>query len=207
MRGRILIGAAAIALLLAGCTPPAEPSTPESSPPVAESPTPTSEPTAEPVVEPLSIPECQTMVPIAFAKAQFSESTEFFGERSAADYPARFDVAGVSEALVGAEVFRGCTWAVPNSDGSFSLAVASVSADTRGSLQSALAEAGFSSITMGTVSTWEFEAEGEVSTLGATYLFTGDVLILSDGTGIALTGAIVGRALDALRTANPSLGL
>lgn len=201
------MGAMALALVLAGCapTPISSPATPEPS--LTESPTPTVEPTPEPVVEPLTIPNCEVLVPLGFAKAQFSESTEFFGERSAAEYPARFDVAGMPDALVIAERFRGCTWAVPNSDGGFSLAVASVTADTRGSLQSALAEAGFSSTTMGTVTGWELEAEGEVSTVGATYLFTGDVMIVCDGTGIALTGAIAGQALDAMRTANPTLSL
>lgn len=207
MRGRILIGAAAITLLVAGCTPTGEPSAPEASPSASESPIATVEPTTEPVVESLAIPGCEAMVPLAFAVDQFGGSTEFFGELSAADYPFRMTVAGAPEAFVGAEAFRACSWGVPNSDGFFSLAVASVTADTRFSLQAALADAGFSSITMGPVTAWELEAEGMVSTVGATYLFTGDVMIVSDGTGVALTGAIAGQALDAMRTANPALGL
>ncbi len=207
MRGRILIGAAAIALLLAGCTPAAEPSTPEASPSVTESPTATVEPTPEPVVEALTIPDCETMVPLALAKSQFSEATESRGEMTAAEYPVRFDVLGVTDALVGAETFRACAWAVPNSDGFFALAVASITADTRTSLQAELTAAGFASTTMGTVTAFELEGEGPVSGIGATYLFTGDVLIGCNGTSISLTGAIAGSALDAMRTANPALGL
>lgn len=207
MRGRILIGAAAIALLLAGCTPAAEPSTPDASPSVTESSTPTSEPTVEPVVEPLTIPECEIMVPLALAKSQFSESTEYRGEMTAAEYPVRFDVPGVTAALVGAETFRACAWAVPNSDGFFALSVASITADTRTSLQAELSAAGFASIAMGTVTAFELEGEGAVSSIGATYLFTGDVLIACNGTSTSLTGAITGSALDAMRTANPTLGL
>ena len=207
MRGRVLLGAAAIALLLAGCTPAAEPSAPEASPSVTESSTPTSEPTVEPVVEPLTIPECEIMVPLALAKSQFSESTESRGEMTAAEYPVRFDVPGVTDALVGAETFRACAWAVPNTDGFFALAVASITADTRTSLQAELAAAGFASTTMGTVTAFELEGEGAVSSIGATYLFTGDVLIACNGTSISLTGAITGSALDAMRTANPTLGL
>ncbi|MDX2024874.1 hypothetical protein [Microcella sp.] len=207
MPGRVLIGAVAIVFVLAGCTPAAEPSTPEASPSVTESPTPTVEPTVEPVVEALTIPECETLVPLALAKAQFSESTESRGEMTATEYPVRFDVPGVTGALVGAETFRACAWAVPNSDGFFALAVASITADTRTSLQAELSAAGFASTTMGTVTAFELEGEGAVSSIGATYLFTGDVLIACNGTSISLTGAITGSALDAMRTANPTLGL
>lgn len=207
MRGRVLMGAAALALLLAGCTPAAEPPTPEASPSVTESPTATPEPTTEPAVEPLTVPECETMVPLAYAVEQFGGSTAYFGELTAADYVFRMTVPGAPEALTSAEVFRGCSWGVPNSDGFFSLAVASVTPDIYGSLQSALAEAGFSGVTTGELAWWELEAEGAVSTVGATYILTEDVMIVCDGTGIELTGAIAGKALDAIRTANPALGL
>lgn len=207
MRGRILIGAVAIVVLLAGCTPAAEPSTPEASPAVTESPTPTSEPTVEPVVESLTIPECETLVPLAYAQEQFGGSTAFFGEVTAADYVLRMTVPGAPEALTSAEVFRACSWGVPNSDGFFSLVVASITPDTSGSLQSALAEAGFSAVISGELAWWELEAEGALSTMGATYILSEDVLIVCDGTGTEFTGAIAGKALDAVRTANPALGL
>ncbi|WP_439563630.1 hypothetical protein [Microcella sp.] len=209
MRIRVVMSVVVLSALLSGCadgsstpSPTAEPSTSSTGSPI-----PSSEPSAEPIVEPLTIPGCETMVPLAFAKAQFSESTEFFGELTAAEYSFRIEVAGAPEALTSAEVFRGCNWAVPNSDGSFSLAVASVTADTRAAVQAGLAAAGFTSVTMGTVSGFDTEFDGAVSVVGATYLFTGDVMIVCQGTGIALTGAIAGSALDAVRVANPTLSL
>jgi hypothetical protein len=207
MRGRILIGAVAIALLLAGCTPAAQPSTPVASPSVTESPTPTAEPTTEPVVEALTIPECETLVPLAYAVEQFGGSTAFFGELAASEYLFRMTVPGAPEVLTSAEVYRGCSWGVPNSDGYFSLAVASITPETSASLQSALAEAGFSGSISGDLAWWNLEAEGAFSLVGATYILTDDVLILCDGTGAELTDAIAGKALDVVRTANPSLGL
>lgn len=201
------MGAAAIALLLAGCTPAAEPSTPEASPAVTESPTPTVEPTTEPVVEALTIPECETLVPLTVAQTWFSFDTKYDGEQSAAGYLFRMTVPGAPEVLTSAEVFRACGWSVPNSDGYFSVAVASITPETSASLQSALAEAGFSGTIAGDLAWWNLEAEGAFSLVGATYILTDDVLILCDGTGAELTDAIAGNALDAVRTANPALGL
>jgi hypothetical protein len=60
---------------------------------------------------------------------------------------------------------------------------------------------------MGTVTTYEFERDTDYGYFADTLLFTGDVLIVGGGTTLSLTGAVVGSALDALRTENPTLGL
>lgn len=211
MRSRVLVPAAcrgwAVALgvvvALVGCTPtPAPPPTSGASEPATATPTATSEPT----VEPLAIPDCETLLPLADAQALFSASTEFFGEFAAA----QFGVDGVPEAataLAGAGQWRFCGWGVPSSDGAFTLLVAEITPGDRAALEAALTAAGFTAVTMGTVTGYDAEREGEVSTLADTLLFTGDVMIVCNGTTLALTGAVTASALDALRTANPTLGL
>ncbi len=74
-------------------------------------------------------------------------------------------------------------------------------------LAAALTAAGFASSSTGPVTTFELERDGMVSTESATHLFTGDAWILSDGTGLAVSGPVAASALDAIRAANPTLGL
>jgi hypothetical protein len=190
-------------LLLAGCTPGGSPSaSPTPSGAASESPTPS--PTAEPA--PLTIPECDILLPLADAQAAFSENTEFLGEFETS----QFGIEGVpaaAAAVTGASQVRYCGWGVPFSDGAFSLLVAEISAADRATLDATLPGAGFAAITMGTVTGYDAEREGEVSTLADTLLFTGDVMIVCKGTSLDLTGVVTGSALNALRTANPTLGL
>jgi hypothetical protein len=199
---RAFVSIAAVTLmLLVGCTPvPTAPTqTPSGTPSEAT-------PTATPEPAPLGIPECETLLPLALAQAHFSENTEFIGEFP----PNEFGVSGVPEAaaaVAGASQSRYCIWGVPFSDGAFTLLIAEVSPEDRAVVEAALPAAGFSAVTMGTVTGYDAEREGEVSTLADTVLFTGDVMIVCNGTSLDLTGVVTGSALDALRTANPTLGL
>jgi len=190
-------------LLLAGCTPEASPSaSPTPTEAASESPTPS--PTAEPA--PLTIPECDILLPLALAQDSFSENTELLGEFATS----QFGIDGVpaaAAAVASASQVRYCGWGVPFSDGVFTLLVAEISAADRAALEAALPGAGFAATTMGTVTGYDAEREGEVSTLADTLLFTGDVMIVCNGTSLGLTGVVTGSALDALRTANPTLGL
>jgi len=202
--GRALVPIVTLALLFAGCTPsPSLTAGPTDTPSGSGIPSATPEVTAEP----LSIPDCETLLPIALAQSSFGGSTEFFGEFSAAEFGGSFEVTETVDALSGASQSRLCRWGVPNSDGSFALVVAEIAPEARSALEAALPAAGFSSVTMGTVTGLDAEREGMVSLEAATHLFTGDVWILCDGTTLALTGVVAGSALDALRTANPSLSL
>jgi hypothetical protein len=193
-----------LAALLAGCGPSPS-STP--APTVTSSGSESPSATPEPAAQALSIPECETLLPIALARSSFGDATEFLGESPAADYVSRFDIAGADEALDVASPSRTCSWGVPNSDGAFSLVFAEHVAGERPTLEAALAASGFSSVTMGTVTGFDIEREGMVSVEAATHLFTGDVWIFCDGTTLDLTGVVAGSALDALRTANPTLSL
>jgi hypothetical protein len=201
-RARAALLVASLALVLVGCTPtPSVTPTPTDSTPASATPTATPEPA------PLTIPECETLLPIALAHDLFSGNTEFFGEFPPAEFGGLFAGPEATDALAGASDARLCRWGVPNSDGAFSLVVAEISADDRAALEGALTAAGFSVVTMGTVTGFDAESEGMVSSLAATHLFTGNVWIVCDGTTLDLTGSVAGSALDALRTANPTLGL
>ena len=50
-------------------------------------------------------------------------------------------------------------------------------------------------------------SDGEIQIEAETHLFTGNVWILADDGSLAVSGVVAGSALDALRTANPTLGL
>lgn len=201
MRSRMLALVAGLSLVVAliGCTP-----TPAPSPTTAASESASATATPEPA--PLGIPECETLLPLALAQANFSENTEFIGEFPANEFGV-FEVPEAAAAVAGASQSRYCLWGVPNSDGAFTLLVAEVSPEDRAAVEAALPAAGFSAVTMGTVTGYDAEREGEVSTLADTVLFTGDVMIVCNGTSLGLTGVVTGSALDALRTANPTLGL
>jgi hypothetical protein len=198
---RALVGIAVVTLaLLAGCAaPPASPE-PSGTPPESATPSATPEPA------PLSIPGCDALLPLALAQDLFSENTEAFGELAIVQFGVS-DVPEAADALAGAAQSRFCGWGIPNSDGAFTLLVAEITAADRATVEAALTGAGFSAVTMGTVTGYDAEREGEVSTLADTVLFTGDVMIVCNGTSLELTGAVTGSALDGLRTANPTLGL
>lgn len=194
----------ALVAVLAGCVPIALPTTsatPDPAPAETESAIPT------PAAEPLSIPGCETLLPIATAQAAFSESTALLGENVPTEYYPWYQLPPVLTAISGVTVARSCWWGVPNSDGAFSLLVAEIDPATRASVEAALTAEGFTSVAMGTVTAFEAEREGDFSLEAETHLLAGDVWILCDDGSLSVSGTVAGSALDAMRTANPSLGL
>ena len=199
--------AAALIPVLAGCDVTVEiPSTTESAEPTPiETVTPTE--TADPVVETLTIPDCETLVPLALAKSTFADSTEFLGELVPTEYYPWWQVPAVNAAISGVTVARSCWWGIPNSDGAFSLLVAEIDPATRASLEAALDGEGFSPLFLGTVGGREAGRDGDNGYEAETHLFAGDLWILSDNHSMEGTAAISDSALEALRAANPTLGL
>lgn len=206
------LASAAILTAVVGCSPvpaPTSSGTPSPAPTGTGTGTETEKPTPspDPVATPLTIPDCETLLPIALARSAFADSTEFLGENIATDYYPWYQLPAVTTAISGVTNARACWWGVPNSDGSFSLLVAEIDPATRASIEAALTAEGFSSVSMGTVAAREAEREGVFSLEAETHLFTGDVWILADDGTLAVSGIVTGSALDALRTANPTLGL
>lgn len=195
----------ALVAALSACTPTPAPG---SSATPAEKPVETVTATEEPVVvEPLTIPDCVTLLPVALAKSSFGESTEFLAEQVATDYYPWYQIPEVLASISGVSVARSCWFGIPDSDGSFSFLVAEIDSSTRTSIEAALTAEGFSSVSMGTVSAFEAERDGEFSYEAETHLFTGNVWILADDGSLSVSGIVAGSALDAMRTANPTLGL
>lgn len=200
--------AALIATVLVACTPTPAPAPSSSSDPTpVETGSPTEEPVVEPVVEALTIPDCETLLPITLARSSFADSTEFLGETVPTAYYPWYQLPAVNTAIAGVTVARSCWWGIPNSDGSFNLLVAEIDPATQSSIEAALDTAGFSSTVMGTLTAREAYGEGGVGTIAETHLFTSNVWILADDGDLSVSGAVAGSALDALRTANPTLGL
>jgi hypothetical protein len=201
MRALVSIAAVTV-LLLTGCGP----TTPAASPEPSETPSASATPSPSPEPASLVIPDCDTLLSLELARSLFADNTEAMGELDPAQFGIE-DVPAAATTVSSAAQTRFCGWGVPQSDGVFTLLVAEIAPADRAALESALVTAGFPVVTMGTVTTYEAERDGEVSTLADTLLFTGDVLIVCGGTTLGLTGAVVGSALDALRTENPALGL
>ena len=201
----VLISAALLGALT-GCDPtPAPAPSPETSSP---KPVVTVEPTEEePALAALTIPDCEALLPITLARSTFADSTEFLGETTATEYYPWYQLPAVTTAIGGVTVARACWWGVPNSDGAFSLLVAEIDPTVRASIEGALDAEGFSSVSMGTVTARENERDGEYSYEAETHLFTGTVWILADNGSLDVSGAVAGSALDAMRTANPTMGL
>jgi hypothetical protein len=190
-------------IALAGCAPTgAEPSA-TAEPPA--SPTPSASPTPTP--EPLTIVACESLLPIDQAREVFGDDTEFLGERPPTESGGWFPIAEIDSALADATQAKACSWGVPNSDGVFTLHAVEVTAEQRTGLESALAADGFSESTAGTVTTFEKTGENELGPIASTHLFTGDLWLMSNANDLSTTGPVATAALDALRVANPTLGL
>lgn len=201
-----IAGAAALVLALAGCDPtPAPGATGTADATPVESVTPSPEPTL--VVEPLTIPDCETLLPLALAQSSFGGSTAFLGENPPTNYYPWYQLPPVITAISGVTLARSCWWGIPNSDGAFSLLVAEIDPATQASIEAALDAEGFSSTVMGTVTAREGERDGDFQHEAETHLFTGNVWILCDDGSLSVSGIVTGSALDALRSANPTMGL
>lgn len=202
--------AVTLALALAGCAAgaPTPSGTPTGKPTSTSTGTkPTPKPTPTVTVPPLAIPDCETLLPLATAKDLFSQNTELIASPAAIEFVGRQTVPSIPVVLSTADPTRACIYGVPQSDGAFEFVVAGITAAQRATLEGELAASGYSQTTMGTVTAYELEGESEVSSLGTTHLFTGGAWIVCDGTSLSLSGTVTGTVLDALRTANPALGL
>jgi hypothetical protein len=200
---RALLASVVVLVALAGCAaePPAPTPTPTTS---ATAVKPTPKPTPTTTLPPLAIPDCETLLPLASAKALFGANTEFLGETPAGEYVGRLGVPSEPVVLSTASPARACRWGVPNSDGVFSVVVAGITDAEQATLQAELLTKGYAETSPGT---FQLAAEGEASSLGTTQLFSGDSWIIADMTTLDSSAAVAGSALDALRTANPDLAL
>ena len=193
--------------LLAGCDPVPPTPAPTSTPVVEPVETTSPAPEPAPVVEPLTIPDCETLLPLALAKSSFAESTEFLGENPPAEYYPWWQVPAVNSAIAGVTVARSCWWGIPNSDGAFSLLVAEIDPATQASVEAALTTEGFYPLFLGSVSGRENGRDGDNGYEAETHLFTGNVWIVSDNHSVEGAAAVADSALEAMRAANATLGL
>jgi len=205
-RLRGLTAPAILVAALAACTPVPQPDPGPSPTPTAVRPTPKPTPTV--TLPPLAIPRCDELLPIVTAREVFSPSVELFAETPASEFVAHIPVQSIPVVLSTASPSRACLWAGPNSDGSFSLVVAGITGTERETLQSELTAEGFTETTTGDVAAFELERDdGGLSSYGATHLFSNDAWILSDNRSLSASRAVAAAALEALRAANPALGL
>lgn len=200
-RPAALVTGIMLLFVLTACMTPLPEST--STPSSASSATSTPTPAAASVM----LPGCEALLSLPAAQALLGPNTQFLGESAAGDFAGHFEIPQIPAALVDAAQSRICHWGIPNSDGAFSLVVAEISATQRTTLTTALTTAGFASSSSDPVTTLELEREGVVSSEAAVHLFTGDVWVLSDGTGLSVNGPVAVAALTSLRSANPTLGL
>ena len=203
MKPQLVVALAAVTVALAGCAP----SGPEPSPSPTETASGSPSPSATPTAEPVTIVDCEVLLPIEQARMLFGDATEFLGERAPTESSGWFPVAEIDSTLAAASQAKACAWGVPNSDGVFTIHAVEVTEEQRTTLEAALTAAGFTSVTSGTVTAYEMTGENEVGTTAATHLFSGTVWVMANAAALSTTGPAAASALDALRTANPTLGL
>jgi hypothetical protein len=202
-RMRATVAAASAVLVtaaLAGCVPSAPVATPSptASPTITES-----APAPVPTIEPLTISSCETLLPLSAAKALFSASTEVLAEEDS--IPVYGDeLPEIVTAGSHATIAKYCVWGVPNSGGSFALTIADINDTDAANLIAALLSAGYSEATSGGVTMLELESENAISYTGDTHYVVSDLWIYVSGTSLTLTTEVADRALDAIRTANPT---
>ena len=205
-RLRGLAASVILVAALAACAPVPQPSPTSTPTQTAVRPTPKPTPTA--TLPPLAIPQCEELVPLTVAQEVFSPGVELRGETPPSEFVASLAVPAIPVVLSTASPARACRWAVPNSDGVFSLVVAGITDAERETLRAELTADGFAETTTGGVTAFELERDdGGLSSHGATHLFSGDAWILSDNPSLSAARAIADAALASLRTANPALGL
>lgn len=201
----IVISAALIATL-AGCsltiTPPAVP-TPTEPSAVAEEPTSTAEPEAEP--QPLNLPGCGDLVTVAQARSLLGPTAEFIAEEPVSGYTPWYQVPAVTAAVSGLTEARLCFWAVPNSDFGFYVLIAKIDPATRATVEAALPGEGFASAVVSARTVWSKGIDGDYT--AETHQFDGDLWIIANAGGLDITNAAADFAFEAVRAANPTLGL
>ena len=201
------LAALGIVLVLASCAAPAPTPTPTPSA-TATGVRPTPKPTPTATLPPLAIPQCDELLPLATAKQMFSKNVELFGQTPAGEFVARIPVPSIPVVLSTADPARACRWAVPNSDGVFSLVVAGITAAERATLQAELTAEGFTETTSGELTAFEL-AQPDLGPggHGTTHVFSRELWIISDNTALAVARPFAAAALEALRAENPALDL
>lgn len=201
-----LLVSTGLVFALAGCVPaPVATSSPTPSPTKTAAATPTATPIA--TAAPLAVPDCETLLPVALAQAGFSPDTVFLGEIVPAEFGGRSGIPSIPVTLAEASPARVCSYGVPNSDGVFFVGAAAVTGVQRSTMQGELTSAGYLSTTSAGVTSFELAADGDVSSLAFTHLFSGDVWVFCDATSLDFTALVAQSVLDAMRTANPTAGI
>jgi hypothetical protein len=203
---------AALVSALAGCsisvTPlSTDPSTPAETEPsaVAESPSPDTEPEPEPEPASLTIGGCDDLFTREQAKSLLGRTAVLFEENPANEYRTWFEVPALRSEISGLTGGVSCWWGIPNSDYSVVLMVVKIDPATRASIEATLETEGYTSVVTRTIAAYGMAPEDAYR--AESHLFTGDLWILSDGPAESMTSTVSESALEALRAANPSLGL
>lgn len=187
-------------------TPPATP-TPTSSPTTTPgaTPTPTPTPTRSPSPGTPSravLPGCDDLLPLSTVHALFGDAAEpLDAGGSAEDY---MPGPAAARAAASARQSAVCTWAIPFSDGGFTVVTAELSASSRDALLSSLRGASsYRSTRIDGARAFTHESDSEFGTIAVVYVFDGSVWITVTGTlTVATAREFASSALDAVRAAN-----
>ncbi|GAA1212151.1 hypothetical protein GCM10009655_09210 [Rhodoglobus aureus] len=156
-----------------------------------------------PTPEPLIIPGCETLLPLTTAKSLFSPATEVLGDTDSVPIIGD-ELSEVETAISDASITKNCIWGIPNSDGFFSLTIADINDTDAANLKAALLSSGYLGATSGGATALELSAENKIGTIATTHYLVGDLWISVTGTSLDFTTDIADRALDEIRTANPT---
>lgn len=230
--GAVVAAALALALALGGCVPEPAPSpsgsapqpspsspgastapTPTTSgtPTPAATPTPTTSPTTPPAptpttspgdAAPVIIPKCATLLPLSTVHALFGDAAEPMDvSGSPADHMPGPLAAGTAR---GARQATMCAWAIPFSDGGFTVITAEISGSAREKLVAGLRSSSrYTERSLDGQVSFSQHSESDLGTTSTVYVFVGNVWITVDGTlSVKTAREFAGSAADAVRSAN-----
>lgn len=148
------------------------------------------------------LPACADLLPLSMVRALFSDAAESIDVGgSAADHmPGPL----AKRTMRGALQSNMCTWAVPFSDGGFTVITAELTRSSRDSLISGLrSAASYSERRLDGAVSFSTETETELGTSTIVYAFQDNVWIAVDGTlSLSTAREFASSALDAVRVAN-----
>lgn len=181
-----------------GVTPSPPPTTPSTPSPAPSTPAPSTPGEATRAV----LPACGDLLPLSTVHALFSDAAERIevGGSAADHMPGPLAKRTMRDALQS----NMCTWAVPYSDGGFTVITAELTRSARDGLISGLrSAASYTERRLDGAVSFSTETETELGTSTIVYVFQGNVWITVDGTlSLSTAREFASSALDAVRVAN-----
>ncbi|MDL5350238.1 hypothetical protein [Microbacterium sp. zg-YB36] len=209
MRRPGLAAAAALTLLLTGCSAPAPEATPTASAPPSPAVTSPATPSPTPTATTLVHPACDELVPLTVVRENFSSTAVLYDTPGELEREQALGALGpiAQKTLASAENEQFCEWIVEGgSDGRVAVFSAQLPPSDREELVTALRSSAYTPLELNDATAFGLYEEGSISTYYTVQAFVGSAWVIALGSGSVDHGVPVAQAaVDSLRAANPQL--